>query len=498
MSCVKKSDILFIILIPAFIVFLAYTTKSFWGDEILSLQFASKDFDSFIHSLSEDYHPPLYFVLLKIWIAVLGQSEILLRMFQGMQGMLFIFLSLALFRKFFPDKSYHPLWIVLVTSSEIWLFIPMLRYYIFAACLVMFSSLIFFKWLQHPTRKNSLLLLLSYIFLLYTDYPSSIIILLHGLFILLTQKHLFRKLGIIYTTAMLLFLPWISITINQIGSLLKAEQIADLNNSPKVILLKLTFSSYAFVFGEMIFPFEIFTVVIIILLALTFFSNIKLKGIWSSFYSQYALSVFIVGIVFTSIITTFISKHTSFIYTPSRSLFALPFLFLWLGGFYSSIKNNFSKIVFITALLLANIYGIYNWAANRHFMMPVYASPWKDIMKTLEGEEGLILVDESFCYEYYVEELKNDFPKLIKASSVDELRTELAQNPRYIFLILTGRESTKSEIKNDIIGYITKIGILIYERKYLQLEESYRKIKSKIFGRDTYDAKFVLYKYKLI
>lgn len=134
-------------------------------------------------------------------------------------------------------------------------------------------------------------------------------------------------------------------------------------------------------------------------------------------------------------------------------------------------------------------------------MMPVYAVTWKEVLNDISGSDGLMLADESLCYEYYSKELRGNFPKLIKSNSVDELQAEIekhkTENSLNIFLIILGRESTKSELNSDVIDYVKLIGEKVYEKKYFELDPSYRKIKSKILGRDEYEAKLTLYKYKI-
>src|ERR1041385_607893 len=78
---------------------LAGMSKSFWGDEILSLRFAAGSAASTVAQTAADYHPPLYFLLLKGWVTLFGSDEMKLRLFQGAQGAIFLYLSLLLFRR---------------------------------------------------------------------------------------------------------------------------------------------------------------------------------------------------------------------------------------------------------------------------------------------------------------------------------------------------------------------------------------------------------------
>lgn len=490
-------DFVLITLVPFIVVSLSLSTKSFWGDEILSLNFSGQDMRSLLNSLASDYHPPLYFLLLKGWIGIWGKSELILRAFQGIQGALFLMVSLLLFRRLLPSHRYHPFWLLLISSSELWLFMPMLRYYTFTAVLVTFSTLMFFKWMETNERKATFLLGISYALLLYTDYPASIVIAFHFVYVIFKNKSLVPKLIMIDIVAIFFFSPWMLITLSQVQNLLDLHKTADLNLSPKVIPLKIAYSLYAFVLGEMTYPFEVLAIVVMLSLTITLLSSYsRIRQLLADTTVWYTLGLVIIGIVFTSFITTFISTHTSFIYTPSRTFYTLPFLFLFFGAVYSMIHRAFFKYLLIGAFLLANVYGISNWIMNRHFLMPVYATPWKEVLDDLKGSSGTILVDESLCYEYYRSVRQGVYPTLLVPDSVHDLYTSTGQ-PLYIFLILMGRESTEPELRKEVVEYVQTKGTKLYERKFLLLDESYRSIKSRILGRDTYDAKLTLLKYEL-
>ncbi len=119
---VRAFDALIIVSVCSFITVLSVLTKSFWGDEILSISFSSGTVANVLSSVASDYHPPFYFLLLKLWMTLFGTGEVILRMFQGIQSAIFLSLSLILFRRTFPSHRYHPFWILLTVSSEFWLF----------------------------------------------------------------------------------------------------------------------------------------------------------------------------------------------------------------------------------------------------------------------------------------------------------------------------------------------------------------------------------------
>ena len=66
-----------------------------------------------------------------------------------------------------------------------------------------------------------------------------------------------------------------------------------------------------------------------------------------------------------------------------------------------------------------------------------------------------------------------------------------------VYVLLQGRESTESQISPSVITYLQENGTLEYARKYLPIDDTYQRIKSKILHRESYDAKITLYKYIL-
>ncbi len=499
----KYQHIFFIIIVVSINFSAALFTKSLWGDEVWSIHCAEKSWNDFFSTLSSDYHPPLYFIFLKFWISFFGNSEISVRIFQGIQSCFFLFSTLFLFRKIFPEKRYHPFFFVFLFSGELWLFSPMIRYYVFAATLVVSATVFLLQWIETHSKKYFYLLIFNYIALLYTDYPSSIIIVIHGIYIVFFHKDFFKKFLFATTAVAFAFLPWLIIFIRQLQQLHHSPQIADFNTSPLSIILKFSYSIYAFLFGETVFPSEIITIITVFVLSVIFF--VERKNIFKIFKNHstiFLLFIISIGILFTSIITTVISQHTSFIYTPSRTFFALPFFFIFLGKIYSSIEKKIIQQIFIILLLLVNFYSITNWAFNRNFMMPVYASPWKEIFSSLNKTRGLIISDESEVYKYYYNQLFDVpykiFPTLISVQSLDELKSELSiHKTKNLFLLTTGRESTELEINTEIIDYLKLHGKKLNEQKFLLIDEDYKKFKNKILQRSSYDAKFTVTQYQL-
>ncbi|PJB01512.1 MAG: hypothetical protein CO127_03425 [Ignavibacteria bacterium CG_4_9_14_3_um_filter_36_18] len=324
------------------------------------------------------------------------------------------------------------------------------------------------------------------------------IILIHFIYLLIKERKLIFKHLISIIVSIIAFSPWLVILYVQLGKLSNAGQVADLNASPFSIVLKVLYSIYAFLFSETIFPFEIIFIVGVIILLFVFFLGTKFSSLFekNSVYLFFSVITIVIGIIFTSLVTTFISKHTSFIYTPSRTFFVLPFVFILLSFFYDNLKSSNWRKIFIITFLILNLYSIFNVLSNRHFLMPVYASPWKEILNELQDKEGVILSDEGDVYKYYANHLSGKFPEAINPKTKsDFIKILNGREINTFYLLLLGRESTEPTINADIIFFVFENFRKISEQKYLPIEESYQKIKSIILKRKSYDAKFTLMKF---
>ncbi len=492
---VRAFDALIIVSVVSFITVLSLLTKSFWGDEILSISFSSGTVANVLSSVASDYHPPLYFLLLKLWIMFFGTGEVILRIFQGTQSVVFLWLSLIIFRNTFPSNRYHPFWILLLVSSEFWLFTPMVRYYIFAADLVLLATIVFFYWLTNSNIKTTIMLVLTYVAVLYSDYLSAIVLFVHAVIVVWKYRSLVKTLFIAYALSFLAFIPWIMTVLSQIHHLVSTHHDADLNASPFAMVIKIAFSLYAFTFGEMLYPFEPITVLGLLLFIVTIVWICMKKDFPKNENLFYAILLVTAGIVFTSFVTTYIASRTSFIYTPSRALFALPFLFLSGGMMYSSIRSRWMQFIFFGGVLAINLMGDIHWIENSHFIMPVYASPWKTVVHDLQGTKGIIISDESLCYDYYRGQSEGAFPLLLKPKTVDDLNGIVRDSS--ITLILVGRESTESEVHQEIIDFLNANAKLTGTKKYLPIDKEYQELKSTILHRPSYDAKITVFHYEL-
>lgn len=188
---------------------LKYLIQSFWRDEAFSALLAKQNILSILHLTAQDFNPPLYYLLIHVWIIFFGQSEIALRMFSFVffwATVFVVYLFLTDIFRLSIKKSFFYLAFFLLN--------PLLNYYAFEArnytLLAALVSLSFYLLLKG--RKKAYIVISS--LGLYTHYFMIFPLLTQALYIaLMPQKEKTKKypnlgtVGVVFLT----FIPWLII-----------------------------------------------------------------------------------------------------------------------------------------------------------------------------------------------------------------------------------------------------------------------------------------------
>ncbi|MBP8972670.1 MAG: glycosyltransferase family 39 protein [Anaerolineae bacterium] len=95
-----------IVLLLAFAVrFHFLERQSLWNDEGNSLRLAQRSVPDLLDAAGRDIHPPGYYLVLKGWIALAGESEFGLRALSALQGVLTVAVTMALGRTLFGGAT---------------------------------------------------------------------------------------------------------------------------------------------------------------------------------------------------------------------------------------------------------------------------------------------------------------------------------------------------------------------------------------------------------
>lgn len=184
---------------------LAYFVASFWRDEAFSYLMAKLPIHTLLWSTAQDANPPLYYVLLKVWMGIFGSSEVAIRSLSLVFFWATLYVVYLILKDIFRMNEKKSMWYLLLLVIN-----PLLHYYAFEArmysMLAFFSTLLFYALMKKNYRLYAYTALLA----MFTHYFVGIVIMFQVLFALISftkqeKKHLLLPL----CKAALWYIPWL-------------------------------------------------------------------------------------------------------------------------------------------------------------------------------------------------------------------------------------------------------------------------------------------------
>ena len=186
------------------------TASCLWFDEIFSVHAALHDWQNLFGFAAQDLiHPPLFYVLLKIWISVGGEGLFWLRFFSVCFSIIALIPFFLLCRQL---KLTHPtiaLALVLLTvSGSLIKYAQEVRMYSLLLCLSVFSLWLLARFLN--VGKGIWFLTFVNILLVYTHYFGWFVVLAEVLAVLVLQRLKIRQILIMFGLTAISFAPWLA------------------------------------------------------------------------------------------------------------------------------------------------------------------------------------------------------------------------------------------------------------------------------------------------
>lgn len=201
--------------------------QSLWFDEVYSVMLAKQPIGELFRLTAIDTHPPLYYLLLKAWMAIFGSSELALRSLSILAFGGVVIVAGLLARRMFGVRA------ALITLPFI-VFAPfMLRYgfeirmYAIASLIGIAATYVLVMALRAKNNRTKWWLYVAYSLLVvvgvYTLYYLALLWVAHALWLVWTSvqdKKPFAKWDwpLAYVGSAVLFLPWIPTFISQIDN----------------------------------------------------------------------------------------------------------------------------------------------------------------------------------------------------------------------------------------------------------------------------------------
>lgn len=191
--------------------------QSVWLDEAISLVSAKNlSFSQIVYELGPfDVHPPGYYLLLKVWVLFLGDSEIISRTLSVIFGVSTIYITYLLAEKFFSRKVGYLSALFMAISPLGVYYSQEIRMYCAAA---FFSALSFLFLIQIIEKKkfSSLFYIISNLAVLSLDYMAYLIFPAQLIYIIFLKKKYLKRICTLLLISVLFALPWLILLPSQL------------------------------------------------------------------------------------------------------------------------------------------------------------------------------------------------------------------------------------------------------------------------------------------
>lgn len=180
-----------------------------WFDEIFGIHAAEMNFEHLIWFVAQDLiHPPLFYILLKIWIFIGGENLFWLRSFPILFSIIALVPFYLICRKLklgFPAIALA--FTLFAVNGALIKYAQEVRMYSLLLCLSLFSIWLFLRFFD--LGKSFIILTIINVLLVYTHYFGWFVVLSEVLAILILQRIKIRQIFLSFGICLLAFAPWI-------------------------------------------------------------------------------------------------------------------------------------------------------------------------------------------------------------------------------------------------------------------------------------------------
>jgi uncharacterized membrane protein len=193
----------------------ALDRASIWTDEAWSIWVAQLPWSGLLQTVAGDVHPPLYFLLLKPWIALTGESAFATRFLSTGAGLVGLAITYALGRRLLDGWGGLVALLWLGTHGFVLYYLRESRMYSLLLAGAALSMWAYLAWLARPTRRSALLVVLITTGIAYLHYFAPLITITQGLHLLLVHPRRLPRWLLLSGSSALLFLPWAGVAAQQ-------------------------------------------------------------------------------------------------------------------------------------------------------------------------------------------------------------------------------------------------------------------------------------------
>lgn len=402
-------------------------SESLWRDEVFSVNTAKQPIIEIFNI--QDTNPPLYYIILHLWINFIGDSDFTLRMLSVILGVLALFMIYKVGKQLFDDQIGLLSSLVLGIATFQIHYSQEVRTYSLTVLLTLISVYFYIKLLDKNRVVDYILYIISGSLLTYSH--------VYGFFILLAQnfhfifcKYTGTDVEVTYRRwifgqifIFVLFLPWISVFISQTSLVVKKgfwisqPGLKDIRNTIR------GFTGHAIVFW-LSFP----------LLILSLFSVKKISGNfdfrsikdsieefrWEIKLEYFSKIAFLLMWLIIPIIVPFLISHiTSPIYLDRYAIVASLPLYILIAKGVANLENKYLKNTILALIVIASFSN--TWST---YYQKIHREQWKDTANYIDeryhkGDIVIFSTDGSIdAFNYYSKNKKMNKIALIETDGL--------------------------------------------------------------------------------
>ena len=185
------------------------TDSCLWFDEIFSVHAAEHSFKDLFSFVAQDLiHPPLFYILLKIWMAIGGESLFWLRFFPVLTSFAAVVPFIFLCRQLkLPSQTIAFALAFFTVNGSLIKYAQEVRMYSLLLCLGLFSLWLFTRYVNMGKGFSTLILI--NLLLVYTHYFGWFVIAAEILATFFLARHRLKMIVLMCAAAFAGFTPWI-------------------------------------------------------------------------------------------------------------------------------------------------------------------------------------------------------------------------------------------------------------------------------------------------
>jgi uncharacterized membrane protein len=195
------------------------TTYSLWGGEAFSMIGVQQSWgDMFTYIVDDIVHPPLFYIILKLWIMIGGDSLLWLKLLPVITGVAVVFPFLLLCRELnFRLPEINLVLFLLAVNGYLIHYAQELRMYSMFMFLAMCSFWLFIRYFKSPGQPSGQLALLAAVNLpsIFTHYYGWVVVGMEFLFLLIWQRQKVLAFGLSMLFLFFCFAPWACLVVQE-------------------------------------------------------------------------------------------------------------------------------------------------------------------------------------------------------------------------------------------------------------------------------------------